>query len=464
MHSRSYLSLLRKRWLYVAIPMILGVGITAALSFIAQPMFRSTASVYFALPTGNTAADLFQGSNYTESQLASYASVATKPVVLSPVIQQLSLEMSVNQLSGFVTATVSNQTVIIDISASDPSANRAASIANAVANQLGKVVRDLSPKNTNGKPTIDYAVVANASAPQSPASPRKKFNIAAGLIGGLLLGIVLALTRDRFDTRIRTPSDLGDLPALASVPHDKSARTSPVIVGSHEKGRRAEAFRRLRTNLQFVDVGRPVHVITVTSSIADEGKSSSAANLALVFAEAGRRVLLIEADLRRPKVADYLGLDRSVGLTNVLSGQVKLSEVIQTWGAGSFSVLPSGSIPPNPSELLSSQGMHDLLSAARSEFDLIVIDTPPLLPVTDGAVVAVQTDGAILVVRFGKVNSEQVGRAVQSLAAVDARILGTVLNRVPTRGVHAAGDYEGYGYQEPKSKFSRRRNSLGLEK
>jgi capsular exopolysaccharide synthesis family protein len=215
---------------------------------------------------------------------------------------------------------------------------------------------------------------------------------------------------------------------------------------------RAESYRQIRTNLQFMDLENPVQVLVVASSLAGEGKSTTATNLAMITAETGRRVLLIEADMRRPRVSDYLGLERAIGLSNVLVGQVAVTDVMQPWGTDGLMVLPCGSIPPNPSELLGSHQMVDLIDELRGMFDLIVIDTPPLLPVTDAAVASTRADGVIVVVRYGKTSRNHLNTTLQSLDAVDARILGCVLSMVPRKGSDSG--YEGYAYynDEPKKR------------
>ena len=177
-----------------------------------------------------------------------------------------------------------------------------------------------------------------------------------------------------------------------------------------------------------MDVHEPARVIAVTSALQGEGKTTLSCNLAIALAEAGWRVLLVDADLRRPKVADYLGLDGGVGLTDVLVGDVQVGDVVQRWGENSLLVLPSGSAPPNPSELLGSKAMADLLLALRESADIVVIDTAPLLAVTDGVVVAVQADGALLVTQQGRTSRTQVAAAARSLHSVSVRLLGCVLN------------------------------------
>ena len=211
--------------------------------------------------------------------------------------------------------------------------------------------------------------------------------------------------------------------------------------------RRSEAIRQLRTNLRFVHAAKPVRVLAITSSIESEGKSTLATNLAQSFAELGRRVLLVDADLRKPRISRLLDLEGSAGLTSVLIGEAKLNEVVQEWGPDALRVLTSGLLPPNPSELLASPAMNKFIAEARAEYEVIVIDTSPLLPVTDGAVAATQADGVIMLVRYGKTSREQVKRSLDMLRAGNARILGTVLSMAPVSRSERMPSY----YQDPGS-------------
>jgi capsular exopolysaccharide synthesis family protein len=195
-------------------------------------------------------------------------------------------------------------------------------------------------------------------------------------------------------------------------------------------GDQAEAYRRLRTNLRFLNLAGPSRSIMITSAVPGEGKSTTAINLAVAMAEGSSRILLIDADLRRPSAARYLGLEGAVGLTTVLIGEAAVEDVIQSWG-GSIDVLPAGQIPPNPSELLDSAAMSGLLRRLGASYDTILLDTSPLLPVTDAAALSRFVDGALLVVGCQTVHRNQVADALGSLAAVDARVLGLVLNQVP---------------------------------
>jgi len=200
----------------------------------------------------------------------------------------------------------------------------------------------------------------------------------------------------------------------------------------------------LRTNMQYIEVDHDQKVFVVTSSLPEEGKSTTAVNLAVTLALTNQRVALIECDLRRPLIAKRLGLDGAVGTTSVLIGRVTLHEAMQRYGDTGLDVLACGPIPPNPSELLQSKAMETLLAQLRAEYDIVLLDAPPLLPVTDAALLAAQADGALIVVRHGKTSRDQLGHALERLDAVDAKTLGVVFNMVAPR--RRGGDVYSYSY------------------
>ena len=253
--------------------------------------------------------------------------------------------------------------------------------------------------------------------------------------------------RELLDTSIKSTDDIAeatDAAVMAGITFDAATTKTPLVssLGSHEP--RVEAFRVLRTNLQFVDVDNANKAFVVTSSVPAEGKSTTAVNTAITLAQTGQKVLLVDGDLRRPQAAKLLGLDDAVGLTTVLVGRVSVDDALQRHETG-MDVLTSGVIPPNPAELLQSHAMADLLTELRGRYDVIVIDAPPLLPVTDAALIAAQTDGALLVVRHGRTTKDQLHGAVERLAGVNAHALGVVFNMTPRKSGRGGYGY-GYGY------------------
>jgi succinoglycan biosynthesis transport protein ExoP len=293
--------------------------------------------------------------------------------------------------------------------------------------------------------TVKVTTVQAADLNGTPVSPNTTRNLALGAVLGLLLGLGLTLLRSRLDNTVKSAEDVREFAnagVIGTVLEDPQLAEAHLIADLDQQSVSAESYRSIRTNLQFLDVDRPPRVIVVSSSVPGEGKSTLAVNLATVLAQSGSRVALVEADLRRPRVTRYMGLISGAGLTNVLAGTAALHEVAQPWGEGKLTVLAAGPMPPNPSEMLGSAQMRSLLDELRAANDYVIIDAPPLLPVTDAAVLSVLSDGCVLATRFGTTRREELAEAAASLARIDARLLGVVLNRVP----QAAGATRGYGY------------------
>src|SRR3954468_21554693 len=356
--------------------------------------------------------------------------------------------MTAGTLASKVNANAPVDTSLINISVTDPSPRQAQQLAQGVADSFSKLATQL--ETAPGAPSnVKITVVRAAGVPGAPIKPRTKLNIALGALIGLAVGIGYSVLRDTIDTRIKSVDSLNEssgVSTLAAIAYDDAASEKPLIVQERPRAPRAEAFRQLRTNLQFIDVDNPPRSIVVTSSVPGEGKTTTACNLAITLSQAGVGTVLIEADLRRPRVGDYLGIETAVGLTDVLIGEVSLDDVIQPWGTtGKLSALPAGTIPPNPSELLGSRQMADLLQRLAKD-RLVIIDAPPLLPVTDAAVLTASASGAILVVRANSTRKEQVKHAVENLQGVGGRLFGTVYNMAPTKGPDAYGYGYGYGY------------------
>jgi succinoglycan biosynthesis transport protein ExoP len=310
-------------------------------------------------------------------------------------------------------------------------------------------------------------VIAEAETPTDPISPRPVRDALAGAMLGGILGAGIVLLREQLDDRLRSVADVErvlDLPILAQLPVDDSAG-SGVSAISHPHSPLSEAVRSLRASVQYTGLDRPLKSIVVTSAMPAEGKSVVSANLASVCALAGHRTVLVGADLRRPRLSAMFDVKATApGLSDIVAGLNGLNPESPGTGTvapapeapvgiggrlvkpmGNLVFLPAGRTPPNPAELLGSRRMNNVLSELSAGADVVVIDTPPLLPVADAAIVAAQVDGVILVVALNETREDTARRAVAILAGTNARILGVVVNKAPRESV----PYYYNGYSEP---------------
>lgn len=443
----EYVELFRKRWRWIVAAGATGLLAGIVLTVAGTPIYTSTAQVFVSVRGGDNTADLVQGNTFTTKQVASYAKLVDSPRVLEPVIKELGLDETARTLAEKVTAEAPIDTVLINITAQNDSAEISAATANATAESLARVVADVEKPSSTEPSPVRISTVVEASAPTEPASPSLKINTVLGLLLGLGAGITVAFLREKLDTRIRTQEDVRavtDSAIIGAISYDESAERLPLIVHESPHSPRSEAFRRLRTNLQFLALDQSRRAIVVTSAIPGEGKSTTSINMAISLADAGTRVVLVDADLRRPSVSKYMGLEGVVGLTTVLIGRVAVEDAIQSWGNENLHVLPSGQVPPNPSELLGSMHMAELVGKLENDYDVVILDTAPLLPVTDGAVLAKLAGGAVIVVGAGVAHRTQVEDAILALSTVDAPVLGIVVNRLPAAD---RGSYYRYEYQ-----------------
>ncbi|WP_127129588.1 polysaccharide biosynthesis tyrosine autokinase [Georgenia sp. SYP-B2076] len=459
---RGYMAVLRKRWITVVLVTLAAVAVSAVVTFTTTPTYTAATRMFFSVQGGGSITDLNQGSTFTERQMASYAAVVTTPLVLEPVVDRLDLPVDAVELAETVTASAPAETVILTIEATDEDPALAADVANAVADQLAATIATISPPTPEGAEAVRATVLTPATPPPAPSAPHTRLYLALGLLVGATLGVCVAVLRGVLDTRVRTAEDVAALTAsavLGTVGFDRSGTTHPVFMQDEPLGPRAEAVRRVRTNLQFVDlVDRPGSIV-VTSSVPAEGKSTVAINLAVALADAGARVVLVDADLRRPSVAAYLGLEGGVGLTTVLIGRAELADVVQPWHGTSLSVLPSGALPPNPSELLGSPAMTTLLAHLTRTYDIVVLDSPPLLPVADAAVLAKLGGGTLLVAGADRCRKAMLRESLEMLEMVGARVLGIVLNKSGRRD--GGGYYSSYAPEGPAAAGRRRASRAG---
>ena len=448
MELKDYIRILRKRWIVIVALTVVAVVGAGAASVLTTPLYKATTQVFVSTNQGgSTASDLNAGGSFTLQRVQSYAQAVGTAIVLQPVIRSLNLDLTVEELAGMVEATAPANTVTLNIAVTSPDPDSAAAIANAIGETLPDVVDEIEKSDEGGDSPVKISTLQPAVVPIEADSPNNKLNLALGLLVGLALGIGLAVLLEVLDTRIRSIRDiesLTDLTVIGGIAFDPDAAKNPLVVQADPKSPRAESFRTLRTNVQFVMVERR-NSFVVTSSLPGEGKTTTSTNLAITLSQLGSRVLLVDADLRRPKVSEYLGIEGAVGLTDVLVGRAEFEDVVQEWGVSNLHVLPAGQVPPNPSELLGSHTMVDLLARFESDYDIVIFDSAPLLPVTDAAILARVTGGAIIVAAAGKTHKNQFQAGLKNLVNVDAPVMGVILTMLPTKGVDSYG-YGQYGY------------------
>ncbi len=443
MELSSGVRLLRDHWLLILSFIIAAMAISGVVTWRQTPQYSSKVTFFVsALADRDDAASAYQGSLLSQQKVKSYAELLRTQRVMGGVIDRLRLKETPQQLSAKVATAVVPDTSLLTATVTNPSPAAAQRIARALGNEFVELVPSLESTSGSSQTAVKVSVVSKPRLPVAPTTPKPIRNLSIAAVIGLFAGLACAVARRALDTTVKTSEQLEKIvgePTIGTVAIDRKMAKSPLIVHDPQ-GVRAEEIRKIRTNLQFVDVDRPHKVILVTSAVAGEGKSTTACNLVIALAQAGKKVILVDADLRQPKATHYLGVPNGVGLTDVLVGNVELDVATQSWGKQLFAVLASGSTPPNPSELLGSQQMRDLLSKLRDTYDVVVLDAPPLLPVTDAAVTAAACDGVLLIVRRGKTRQEQLRTATNTLNKIEAPVLGIVLNFA------ASSSYKPYKY------------------
>jgi capsular exopolysaccharide synthesis family protein len=443
--------MLVQRWLTLVLCFVVGVGAALGLTLVMTPQYQATAGLYMMArnPDSQGVNDVLQGSNYARQAVLSYVQVVYDDIVLAPVIKELGLDLTEPQLASKLTVRSPTNTVLIRITATDTDPVRAANIANAVAQSLGQVVMDELEKPDRDTPgLVKMTQTQQAIAPTSPSSPRPLLNLAIGVVAGLAVGVGLAWLRSVLDTRVRSAEDLRNAsgaPLLGVIPFDSEAAVNPLAIREDPHSPSAEEYRGLRTNVLFSNVGGKSQCLLVSSPNPADGKTTTAANLAIALADSGRRVILIDGDLRRPRIASHMRIEGGAGLSDILIGRVQPIDALHRWGTDNLYILPAGRTPPNPSELLGSAVMQELIGFLRQSCDDIIVDSPPILVATDTAVLSKFADGVILVASYESTRRHALAAAVNGLNMVGSRLLGVVLTKVPPKKVSGRGGY-GYGY------------------
>jgi polysaccharide biosynthesis transport protein len=510
----DYFRVVRERkWIILAV-VIVAVGLATAYSLYQTPVYQASADLLretAALDQTLFGTSVFQFQD-AGRQLQTGASLVKIDAIGRMVKADLGSTRSVQSLLAMVGVTALKDSDIIRISVKSSSPQEAAAVADSFAGQFikyrqeanrsilaatdEKVMTELSQMTPaeletasaatlkqkheelgilQAMQTGGYELVQQASTPSSPTSPRPVRNAGFALIGGLFLGVLLAFLIDYLDRRIKGEDVMEQefgLPVLASVPQisrhwtDRSGQRSREAIGfTDDQSQFLESFRTLRSSLRFYQLNQKSQTLLITSGLPQEGKTVTVVNLAFSLALSGARVIVLEADLRRPMLHQYLGLDNGFGVSDVLAGAGTFTESLQmvrvpdfvshagdaratspgSTMQGEFLCMTSGPLPPNPAELLSSSRMGDLMAAAAESADYVLIDTPPVLLVSDALNLADQTDGVIVAARMRETRIEEAREVRTILERSGCRVLGLVVNGVSRkRGAYYRGRYEGY--------------------
>jgi len=493
----SYLRILwrRKRW--VILVTVLALAASLGLSLTQKSVYSASAQLLVqsnnAAITGNAALPITQTEVLTELQLVTSAPVkaaVARQLGSAPNVRAaevgLTNVISVTASAGnpaqaalianaYATAFVKYQrSVTIDnLSAAETqlsqqiasiaaqakalqSSPASASEVNALLTEEATLKEQLAQLQVNGAvvTTAGVQVVTPATLPRAPSSPKPLRDGLLGFVLGLLLGIGMALVMEHLDDTVYLKEEVEALtagsPVLAIVPTVeawKNKNQAFVVTAKQPNSVAGEAYRSLRTSLQFAALDAQARVILVTSPSEDEGKSATVANLGVVLATGGERVVIVSCDLRRPRLGQFFGLDERVGMTSMLLGESSLEEVLQPVpGIDGLSMLASGERSSDPTALLGSHQFAGLLEQLGKMFDLVLVDSPPLLPVTDAAILAQVVDATLLVLHAGQTRAKDLRRATEVLSLVRARTIGVVLNGVTKSTGYGYGYGQQYGY------------------
>lgn len=453
MGSQEVLRMLRSRWLLIVLIGLLGTAIGLAVAAVRPLEYTAQADVFVTVTSGQSTGDLAQGSTFSQDQARNFAAVVPREIVLAPVIAELGLKTTLTDLRKNIEADVPLNTSLITIQATDHDPVLAARIANSVAGHLSEAVKTLSPtvSDVKGAP-VRAETIESASVPEKPSAPSVPLYAMLGLLAGLVLAIGYLVVVELLVAKVNTVEDIEAITAssvLASIPRDRKVGKHPIAVTALPLSLRAENIRQVRTALKFLP-GKANHIFAMTSSVSGEGKSTTSANIAAAFAAEGNSTCLVEADLRRPRLESLLDLTGGPGLSDIIVGQSRIEDTLQTWGPDNLHVILAGTVPPNASELLGSARGQDALAAITEMFDVTIIDTPPLTAVTDAAIIGRKFGGVVMVVGGGRVHAGELRQAMATLAVADVPVRGVVLNLAKGASTHPYA----YSYSERARKQS----------
>lgn len=472
---RHYLEVIRRRkWLLLGVTAVC-VAIAVVLSEVEKPVYRAETKIVIGQGGGLVQPGF---ANSIQPYTATMSDLLSSNIVATRVIRSLGLNMSPHALLSKVSTSINPQTAVVAVFVDDTSQQQAVRIDQRVAVVFSQIVRSefgQSATGTAGAQALTAKVFDPAHPLPGRVAPRPTRNVVIALVLGLILGLVAAFLREHFDTGLRTREDIErafGLPVIGQVPFTRHGKEQRNIAWSG-RGETAEAFRAVRANLQYLGVQRPLRSLLVTSASPEQGKTTVAANLALTIARWGGSVVVVDADLRRPRLEQAFGVEPfGPGLTSVLVGAADLREVLRDHplpsdegeGPARLAFVPSGPLPPNPSELLASAAMTALLDRLAAEFEYVVVDSPPVLVVADALELARNVDGVTLVVRRGQSSADEARELRAVVDRLGINLVGVVMSDAePVRPYGSYGDNDRGRRRPSRPQRSRRRETAEPE-
>jgi receptor protein-tyrosine kinase len=449
---RHYLDVIqRRKWIVLAITLVCA-GTAVGLSYSQKPVYRAATKIVIGQGGGLVQPGF---ANSIQPYTATMSDLITSEIVAQNVIESLQLDLTPHELLSKISTSINPQTAVVDVYVDDHDRTQAVRIDQEVATVFSRLVTDRFGRASAASGTtqpLSANVFDPAHALSGQVSPRPKRNVAIALILGLILGLVAAFLREHFDRGLRSREDVEaafGLPVIGQVPFTSRGKEQR-RVAFEGRGETAEAFRGLRANLQYLAVQRPLRTILITSASAEQGKTTVTANLAVTIARSGASVVVLDGDLRRPRLETTFGFEPlGPGLTTVLVGAASLDQVLLevelpddgTRDSGRIAFIPSGPLPPNPSELLTSAQMTALLDRLTASFDYVLLDSPPVLLVADALELAREVDGVVLVVRRGSASTDEARELRATVDRLGIHLVGAVLTDVePVRSYGSYGD------------------------
>ncbi|MEV5053191.1 MULTISPECIES: polysaccharide biosynthesis tyrosine autokinase [unclassified Arthrobacter] len=436
MELSEYGRAIARSWLIVLVCLLAGVGVAWGVTSTATPVYQSAVKFYVVSPPATGQSSL-QSLELSRGRIASYASLVKSDKFVEKLVSSSSTGLSAADIAQSVSASADQDTMMLTVVVSMPDQAKALGIAREIVSGLNTALADVEAGRTQsgGGQTV-LNVVAGPTDDTDPVSPRLSLNLGLGALLGLGAGIAIAVARRMADHTLRTPEDVeaaSGLPLLARVPVSADARKFSGILDRRAASLLDEAARRLRTNVDHLPALPASGVVLISSARAGEGKTTVALMLARAWADAGEKVLLVETDLRRPRLASELKFGNTMGLTDVLAGRAGLNGVIQKTASDRLHIVAAGSVPENPTELLASRAMTAALGEMRGSYSRVILDAPAMQPFSDAALLAVQADFTVLVVRYRSVTRELLGASLRNLDLVKVTVAGAVLNALPLR-------------------------------